>query len=97
MAILKNAIKFSMGIFGWFGFFNISYVGSMSPVRGYSVISAWPSWLCTLNLRKVSMDRRIFDYFLYHDEAYMLYVGLFTLAPVINRFVIGHANQSFTR
>jgi beta-1,4-mannosyl-glycoprotein beta-1,4-N-acetylglucosaminyltransferase len=42
------------------------------------------------------MGRKIFDCFLYHREAYMLYLHLFTLASVIDHFVIGHSNQSFT-
>jgi beta-1,4-mannosyl-glycoprotein beta-1,4-N-acetylglucosaminyltransferase len=49
-----------------------------------------------LNSGQVPMDRKIFDCFLYHNEAYMLYLHLLTLTPVVDRFIIGHSNQSFT-
>jgi hypothetical protein len=51
---------------------------------------------CNLSLDEMPMDPKIFDCFLYHNEAYMLYLHLLTLSPVVDRFVIGHSNQSFT-
>jgi hypothetical protein len=39
---------------------------------------------------------RIFDCFLYHNEAYMLYLHLLTVSPKVSKFILGFANVSFT-
>jgi len=44
----------------------------------------------------VSNTTRIFNCFLYHNEAYMLYLHLLTLADYVDRFILGYANVSFT-
>jgi hypothetical protein len=66
-------------------------------IRGHPVIVLHASLILTLQMHPELMSPRIFDCFLYHNEAYMLYLHLLTLAPVVNHFVIGHSNQSFTK
>lgn len=39
---------------------------------------------------------RIFDCFLYHNEAYMLALRLATLADYVDKFIIGYSEQSFS-
>lgn len=41
-------------------------------------------------------DIRIFDCFLYHNEAYMLALRLATLADYVDKFVIGFSEESFS-
>jgi beta-1,4-mannosyl-glycoprotein beta-1,4-N-acetylglucosaminyltransferase len=42
------------------------------------------------------IHRRIFDCFLYHNEAYMLYLHLATLSGLVDHFILGFCNESFT-
>jgi hypothetical protein len=46
--------------------------------------------------RQGPVTLRIFDCFLYNGESYMLYLHLATLAPVVDKFVVGYANITFT-
>jgi beta-1,4-mannosyl-glycoprotein beta-1,4-N-acetylglucosaminyltransferase len=52
---------------------------------------------CKVKPPPIPAPRRIFDCFLYHNEAYMLYLQLLTLSKYVDVFVIGHSNQSFTK
>jgi hypothetical protein len=50
----------------------------------------------TLSIHERPTRFRIFDCFLYHSEAYMLYLHLQTLTHHVDKFIIGHSNVSFT-
>jgi hypothetical protein len=63
------------------------------PVFDYIV--SVPSPLCGLRSGTKAPPCRVFDCFLYHSEAYMLYLHLLTLSNSVDRFVIGSSNYSF--
>jgi hypothetical protein len=47
-------------------------------IRGHPVIALHASLILTLQMHAELMSPRIFAYFLYHNEAYMLYLHLLT-------------------
>jgi hypothetical protein len=64
------------------------------PMFDYIVSVPSPRW--RLHSATEAPPCRVFDCFLYHSEAYMLYLHLLTLADSVDYFVIGSSNCSFS-